>query len=341
MSLKNPSRPQHRNAAILLASVYRGDTVESVHYGHFVLVDTAGRTLLHGGDPETAIHLRSCAKPFQIIPLLESGAVEAFGFAEQELAVACASHNGAPRHVAAVEAMLAKAGLHAGLLQCGVHRPLGIDAGAPVADPPYSALHNNCSGKHTAMLAGCKYLGLPLENYFDPAHPYQQKILQKISHYSALPEKDIGIAVDGCSAPEFVLPLKNLAHMYAQLAVGADRFTRRIYEVMCRHPEMVAGEGRFDTALMQALRGKVVAKIGAEGVRCLAIRHPQPMGLVLKVADGAKRAVPPVVLQLLRHLRVFNENEFSALKPYAAPAIRNHRGMLVGRVESMVAVDPG
>lgn len=316
----------------LLAQVYRGSQVECSHFGHVVVAGADGEIIASVGNPQAGTYLRSSAKPFQAMPLLDYGTADYFDLTAKELALVCASHNGERFHVAAARSILRKARLAPSLLQCGVHRPLGVDSGVVAERAPYTVFQNNCSGKHLGMLAACVHKKWPTENYLDPAHPHQQNILQTIAAFAAIDAQQIGIGIDGCSAPVFYLPLQNIACMYARLAAAESPPAKRIFETMWQHADMVAGTQRFDTAVMRALRGKVVAKIGAEGVECLAIRHPRPMGLVVKIVDGARRAVPPVVLRLLMALGVAGEAELAALRAYVVPEILNHRGLLVGRV---------
>ncbi len=197
---------------------------------------------------------------------------------------------------------------------------------------PYDVLQNNCSGKHAGMLAACRHHGWPIESYLEPGHPHQQRILQTIAEYSGLAPSEIGVDVDGCSAPVFNLPLRALARMYARFArreKGADL----LFRCMSTHPEMVAGSGRFDTAVMQAFRGRLVAKIGAEGLQCFAVCRPRPLGIAIKIEDGNSRAMPPVALRLLLHLGLAEEVVLSKLREFAAPTLRNHRGLLVGHID--------
>lgn len=315
----------------ILAKVYRGDRVESEHYGHAVIADRNGKIVYQFGDPTTRVYLRSAAKPVQAVPLVEDNLAEKFGFTNKEMALACASHNGENFHVGAAQSMLQKIGLTKNHLQCGVHRPLGVDLGCVTETSRYDVLQNNCSGKHSGMLAACVLNNWPVENYLDPNHPHQQRIKARISENSDLPEKEIGVGIDGCSAPVFNLPLQNLATLYARLA---DKTTsgNQCFQFMSQNPEMVAGTKRFDTTFMNAMNGKAIAKIGAEGLECVAIDTSEPLGLAVKISDGNNRAAPPVVLALLKRLELISDTELQNMQEYVTPEIRNHYGILVGRV---------
>ncbi|CAN5193481.1 asparaginase [soil metagenome] len=291
-----------------VAAVRRGDLVESVHRGRYVVRDADGGTPGSLGDPGGLVHLRSSAKPFQALPLVFSGAADAFGLTSEEIAVACASHNAEARHLSAVRSILRKAGLSEADLQSGAHPPLHAPTAARLlksGEEP-RRIHGNCSGKHAGMLAVCVHAGWDPAGYRDPNGPLQKLVRRTIAKLCGLEPEEIQIAGDGCGVPVFVLPLGNLALGFAHLAAegeaSAEDFpedlaeaVRRVREAMRRNPFMVAGTGRFDTALMKAT--DLVAKSGAEGV--FAAAHPEGWGMALKVSDGAGRAVAPTALAAL------------------------------------------
>lgn len=316
----------------ILAKVFRSNRVESIHRGHLVVVDTAGNVVASAGDPNHSTYMRSAAKPVQIMPLLEDGVDKHFGLTDPELAVIMASHNGEEVHVQAVENILKKIGLTAEHLKCGFHPPMYAPAAAQHSkrNLPQSPLYNNCSGKHSGMLAVAKFHNWPLENYLHPGHPLQKRIRERIAFFSGLTEDQIEVGVDGCSAPVFFLPLKNMALIYARLAAAATEFGRRIFEIMTTHPEMIAGSGRFDTELMKVMAGRMISKIGAEGVRCLALRSERPLGIALKIEDGSKRASEAALLQALRQLQLISESEVNALASFYRPRIVNFAGIETG-----------
>jgi len=333
-----------------LVEVRRGEVVESVHYGAVAVVDDGGRVVLAHGDPATVIFLRSAAKPIQVLPLLASGAVERFGFTGPEIAIMIGSHGGEPFHVEAVRSILARIGIGEEALQCGAHAPFHHPSGVALREAGVtpSAIHNNCSGKHAGMLALSIMLGAPVHTYLDPDHPVQVRIRHTLAFLSGLPPGDIPIAVDGCSAPTFALPLAAAALSYARLmspdglpdSLGAA--ARRVVEAMRSHPEMVAGTGRICTALMRAGDHALIAKIGAEGLYGLGYRKDgRGLGIALKVADGdGDRARPAAVIETLRQLRILADGEVESLCSRFVGALRNHRGLLVGRVAPTLDLRP-
>ena len=333
-------------APALLVEVKRGLITESRHQGHVVVLDGDGQLLLSMGAPETVTFLRSSSKPHQTIPLVASGAADHFGFTDREIAIGCGSHNGEAEHVETVASMLKKIGLDKSALRCGPHEPYGEDAAEDLkrkGEKP-SELHNNCSGKHAAMLALALFLKAPIENYEEPEHPVQQLILRAIEQFSGVPESSIAIGIDGCSAPNFAIPVRAMALMFARLVrapTSFDRETRaaasRVVGAMQDWPEMVEGRNELDTELMRACGGKIVSKVGAEGVYTAGIlpseRFPKGLGLAFKIEDGDKgdRARSPVAVEILRQLGLVTGAEES-LAPFAHKLIRNHRGDHVGEV---------
>jgi L-asparaginase II len=286
-----------------LAAVRRGALVESVHRGRLAVCDPEGNVLEAVGDPEAYIYARSSAKPFQALPLVLSGAAEAFGLTDEELAVACASHNAEEPHLAAVRSILEKAGLTEDDLQSGAHLPLY----EPEADKLIRSgedpcpIHGNCSGKHAGMLAVCVHEGYETATYRDPGHPLQRRILGLIAEVCGLREDEVLIAGDNCGVPAFALPLRSFATGLARVATRnalPDELALaalRIGDAMREHPFMVAGTGRFDTDLMRST--DLLVKGGAEAV--LAVGSRDGWGMVLKISDGALRGVRPVALAAL------------------------------------------
>jgi L-asparaginase II len=286
-----------------LAAVRRGALVESVHRGRLAVCDPEGNVLEAMGDPEAYIYARSSAKPFQALPLVLSGAAEAFGLTDEELAAACASHNAEEPHLAAVRSILEKAGLTEDDLQSGAHLPLY----EPEADKLIRSgedprpIHGNCSGKHAGMLAVCVHEGYETATYRDPGHPLQRRILGLIAEVCGLREDEVLIAGDNCGVPAFALPLRSFATGLARVATGnalpeeLALAALRIGAAMREHPFMVAGTGRFDTDLMGLT--DLLVKGGAEAV--LAVGSREGWGMVLKISDGALRGVRPVALAAL------------------------------------------
>src|SRR5512135_3443473 len=262
-----------------LFEVTRGRIVESIHFGAIAVVDSRGKLLYSYGDPQTVAFLRSSAKPFQAMPFFERGGPVHFGLTQKEQALLCASHEGSEEHVRTAESIQAKAGIRESDLQCGVHMP--GDAAA------YKALvargeaptpnRNNCSGKHSGMLAHAKMRDLPLDTYLDIHHPIQQDILAAFAALCNVPQDKVEIGIDGCSAPNFAVPLYNSALAFARLCDprGATEqrlaACRAITSAMTAHPEMISGPNEFDCRLMQVGRGRIVCKRGAEGFQAIGL----------------------------------------------------------------------
>ncbi len=300
-----------------VVAVRRGDLVESVHRGRYVVRDARGETLDSLGEPAGYVHLRSSAKPFQALPLVFSGAADAFGLTSEELAVACASHSAEPRHLAAVRSILRKAGLSEDDLQNGIHPPMHAPTAARLArngEQPRH-IHGNCSGKHAGMLAVCVHAGWDPAGYRDVDGPLQKLVRRTVSKLCGIEPEEVQLAGDGCGVPVFALPLENLALGFARLAAGgAEDFPEdlleaavRVRDAMREYPGMVAGTGRFDTRLIEATN--LIAKSGAEGVFAAASPVEPGWGFALKISDGAARAVAPAALAALteRGVRVSEE----------------------------------
>jgi L-asparaginase II len=329
--------------------VWRGQVVESRHRGHVAAVDGDGRLVARLGEPETVTYLRSSAKPFQALPLVASGAADRFGFGPREIAVACGSHSGEPAHEEAVAGMQKKIGLDESALKCGTHEPFSPEATRELRrrDERPRVLQNNCSGKHTGMLALALHLGAPVETYDRPDNPVQRAILRAVAQFSALPEGEIAAATDGCGVPVFAVPVRAMALMYARLVApgaglddAASAAASRIAEAMTASPEMVGGtRERLDTEMMRVTNGRIVSKIGAEGVYTVGVlpceRFPRGLGLALKIEDGEdRRARPTVVIESLRQLGALDAEASEKLEPYASFTIRNHNGDTVGGVRA-------
>jgi L-asparaginase II len=322
----------------------RGGASESVHYGSVAVVDRTGTLLYAAGDPQFLTMTRSALKPFQAIPFVASGGKERFGYSAAKLALMCASHSGEPRQVAAVADMLAKSGSTVGELQCGTHAPGYFEVRGEIPPPPpWSPLAHNCSGKHSGMLAYCVHCALPKQTYLAPDHPLQQTIRRCVAHFTGIAESDLVTGIDGCSAPNYGVPLAALARAYARLASEREDALyglapRILADAMTAHPEMVSGEGRNDLALMRAGRGDWVTKIGAEGVQAIGIRGAG-LGIAIKVADGAKRGLHPATVAVLDQLGLLDDHRRAELAPWREPTIRNYRGIATGAVRPVVVMD--
>ncbi len=329
----------------ILAKVIRGDTTESIHRGSLLIIDGDGKQIVNLGDAETVAFIRSSAKPLQVLPFLMSGGAEKFGFLESEIALACASHSGERIHTAIAERMLKKIGLAESDLRCGAHLPFNEARAEEMirAGEKPTQLHNNCSGKHAAMLAFALTIGADLKTYDLIENPIQQAILQTVADFTETPKDQIPLAVDGCCAPNFALSLRAMAKGFVKFVFPPETFddklrktSERVVTAMMNYPELVGGSERLDTLLMQAARGRIISKIGAEGVWLCGVlpnaKWTRGLGIALKIEDGDdKRARAVISVEVLRQLGIFDAGK---LKNYSPLPIKNRRGEKVGRVEA-------
>ena len=317
-----------------LIETFRGGTLECVHFGAIAVVDTRGRVVAHAGDAHWLSFTRSTLKALQALPFVQAGGPRLFGFTREHTAMMCASHSGEPMHVAQVQSMLDKAGLTYRTLQCGCHVPYYVETGVGPAPEVIDERHNNCSGKHAGFLAHCVQQGWPVANYLAPGHPLQQAIRRDVARAVGLAPEDLKIGVDGCSAPNYAMPLAHLARGYARLATGladpefGESFAQ-LSDAMTAHPELVSGTHRADQAFMRAGRGDWVAKAGADGVQAFASRS-RGQAFALKVADGNKVAVIAATVAVLDQLGWLDARQRDELRPWRAGAIANIRGTQVG-----------
>jgi L-asparaginase II len=334
----------------------RGNIVESTHFGAAAVVDSHGRLLAQLGDPQAVIFLRSTAKPFQALPFIERGGHEYFQFEPCDIALICASHSGTDAHVARVQAIQARIGISIDDLMCGMHYPFHeatTDAMKARGEKPTPYRHN-CSGKHTGMLAHAKLLGTSTDNYLDLDHPVQQSILQTLAEICEIPVETIEIGIDGCSAPNFAIPLYNAALGYARLSepLGLDpkRATacQTIHSAMMACPEMVAGPGRFDTLLMETAKGRIFTKAGAEGYQGIgllpgALGADSPgIGIAIKISDGdpSGRARHGVALAILQALGALSDSELETLADLGPQKqLYNHRKINIGQGRPAFVLD--
>ena len=323
--------------------VIRGDTVESVHRVHLAVVDGSGNLVHELGDASFVTYLRSAAKPFQALPLVTSDAADAFGMSDAELALACGSHSGEPQHVALATRMLERAGMTAADLQCGTHAPRSKLSRESLQGGRTTVLHHNCSGKHAGMMLLQKHLGADPADYWKPGAACQKLILDAVREVSG--HDDIKIATDGCSVPNFAMPMRAAALLFARLAMPASvspatsKALERLRDAMTRHPELVGGGESFDTDLMGASEDRLVAKAGAEG--CEGVGDLRTgMGLFLKIEDGAGRAVAPATVEALRQLAWLEGRAFEVLGEWWMPRVQNWAKRDVGRIKPMLALTP-
>ncbi|RYF16933.1 MAG: asparaginase [Comamonadaceae bacterium] len=317
-----------------LVETARGGTLECVHFGALAVADTEGRVLAQAGDPHWVTFTRSTLKPLQALPFVQAGGVQHFGLTPANLAMLCASHSGEPMHVEQVEQILAKAGVGYQRLQCGCHVPMFVELGIAPAPASYDERHHNCSGKHSGFLAWCVQHGEPTDSYLEPAHPLQQAIRAAVAEAVGLQEHQLAMGIDGCSAPNYAIPLSSLARGFARLASGARdaRFGAsfdRLAGAMTAHPELVSGTGRNDQAFMQAGRGDWVTKVGADGVQVVASRS-RGEALALKVSDGNALALYAATVEALDQLGWLDAAQRDALQPWRKAVISSVKGAPVG-----------
>ncbi|HEY2846435.1 MAG TPA: asparaginase [Pyrinomonadaceae bacterium] len=332
----------------MLANVIRGDTVESVHSGHVMIVDGEGNTIFEAGDPRSVTFFRSASKPFQLIPVITSGAADVFGFTDDEIALGCASHSGEPMHMEIAKRMLAKAGFTEDDLHCGTHLPFNEKEAERMlkAGEQPTQLHNNCSGKHAAMLALARHIDADPAKYESMASPVQRRAMRCVADFAEMPSEKIKLGVDGCSVPNFAVPVGAMAKSFANLVRPAklhglvQAASNRVVAAMTKYPELIGGTNRLDTMLMRSAGGRIVSKVGADGVWCCGVlpsgRYSTGLGIALKVADGDDhRGRPVIAVAILKQLGLISSEALPELSPMP---IKNRRGETVGRVESEVRV---
>jgi L-asparaginase II len=311
----------------------RDGRIESRHRVHAAVVRADGELVAAAGQPGTVTFWRSCAKPFQVLPLVESGGLDDLRWGADELAMACASHGGEPEHVAIVESMLKDIALEEGDLACGVQEPLSA-RGARLARETgarLSRLHNNCSGKHAAMLARAHLAGWDTGGYEHGDHAVQRDVLRTIGEWTSTDPSAIPWAIDGCGVPVFSLALQQMALAYARLGAATTDASARVLGAMGSRPFLIGGTDRFDTLLIETSCGRVVAKVGAEGVHSVAL-PTLGLGFAIKVEDGAQRAQFPAVVRLCQLLGAFPTELSPALAERLCAPVRNTRNEIVGEI---------
>jgi L-asparaginase II len=301
--------------------VTRGDGVEAWHHACVAVVDAAGRVTHALGDPELITFTRSAIKPLQALPLVQSGACDTLGIDAEALALAAASHNGDDSHRAVAERMLAAAGAGADDLRCGAHWPIGMRAAGrfALAGEDRDPLRHNCSGEH----------------YLDADAAVQQAVRRAVAGACEIDDGHVLTGIDGCSAPNFALPLSALARGFKNLATATgDSALARVRAAIQAHPEMVSGEGRFDLQMQRALGTRVIAKGGAEALQAIGFSDPEigNFGIVVKVLDGADRALAPICMAVLAQLGIVGDPPPAALAARIRPTIKNYRGIETGAV---------
>lgn len=319
--------------------VFRGDMVESAHLIHAAVVNRKQELVAYTGNPFRATFARSTAKPLQALAVLAEGALARWSMTAAEIALLCASHNGEPQHAQAVKHFLHKLGLDESALQCGIHPPLHEPTRLMVerSGMPLSPLYNNCSGKHMGMLALSVLLQADIHHYLDPDHPVQQRMLDVISALSSVPKAEIVLATDGCGVPVFGLPLDRLAYAYSQFgkpeqqSPSLQQASAAIIQALRQEPFYLAGSERFDTRLIEVTSGRLIGKMGVEGVFTLTLPDTG-LAMAIKVEDGSERALYPAVVEILLQLNLLAKQELADLAAFHQPEIINHKGERVGSI---------
>jgi L-asparaginase II len=329
----------------VLVEVFRGGLVESRHRGAIAVVDAHGAMVLAIGDITKAVFPRSAVKPLQALLLVESGAADRYAFGDEELALACASHNGEPAQVEVVTRMLSKADLDLSALGCGTHWPSSQTAAFALARAGVmpSALHNNCSGKHAGFLSVACALGVDHRGYWRPDHAVQRHVRAVLEDLTGAPLSNHDRAIDGCSVPTWAIPIANLARAFAKfgtgrgLALGRADAAARLRAACARKPWYVAGTGRFCTEVMQLLGLRVLVKTGAEGVFCAALPE-LGFGIAIKCDDGAGRAAEAIMAALIARFVRLDDVERAIVASFVRPSLRNWNGTEVGSLRVSEAI---
>ncbi len=332
----------------IVAKVYRGEREEAIHYGTIAVVDKDGNLTHYVGDPSLFTFTRSSAKPFQLIPLIETGAADKYGFSPKQLSIMCGSHTGTDEHRAVVQTNLDTAENDDEKLKCGSHLPIYmmLSGKYPKHNEHLDRVRHNCSGKHSGFLALAKYLGEDVAEYLNPQSKTQQMVLDAIADTYDYPREKITLATDGCSAPNFGMPLIHTAVAFMKLATSQVLATgtstgkvkpetlKRVRDAMVEFPEMVSGEGRFDLALSRTFPGNIVCKVGAEAIEGIGFSDP-PIGIAVKIHDGNQRALYPVCVEILRQLGILTDIDTAEhIKSFYEAGIFNYMKILTGRVKA-------
>ncbi len=327
--------------SVEIVHVYRGGCVESVHRGDIVAVNRRGDVVFQYGDKNKRTFWRSSAKPFQTIPMVESGGIEKFKFTSKELSLMTSSHGGEEKHVMILESILKKIGKNLTDLDCGKSKPMYEGAFKKLleSNKPYTPANNPCSGKHSCMLTLGIIKGIDLKNYIELDHPIQEIMLRTVSEVCDIAAADIDIAIDGCGVPVFGLPIYNMAKGYSKLSHSSASDMRtmslqKIASAMIGEPYYVAGTSRLDTILMEETKGKILAKLGAESVYCMTIMD-KGIGIAMKIEDGGYRALNQLVPDLLIGHGFISNDEYEEIKKRLNLLIKNHREQIVGYMKSV------
>ena len=321
----------------------RAGHIENIHRGDVAAVNCAGEIIYSVGNAKLPMFWRSAAKPFQALPFVKNGGLEKYNITDEELALLVSSHSGEENHVALVRGILKKLGLDESVLDCVVVRPMSGKAFKNLIAKGEKVLpvHNPCSGKHSQIIALAMMLGVPIESYTKPEHEAQKLIFKHVAMASKVPEDKLEIGIDGCGVPVFYLPLYNMALAYARLSTPSkgdwgeyEVAALKIRDAMSKYPQVVSGTGRIDLAVSEITNGRIIAKIGADAVYCLAVKD-EDLGIAFKIEDGDYAAVTPMVIAVLKKLDLLTKEEAAALDEKFPPVLKNHRGEIIGTVEAV------
>ena len=329
----------------ILIKIYRGKLVENMYRGDIAIVDKKGKTIFSSGDDKKVTYWRSAAKPIQVIPVIYSGAAEKYNFTDKEIAIMASSHSGEEKHIKLIYSILDKIHFNEKSLLCGVcppvHRPTAKylhQNGIKI-----SSVYNPCSGKHVAQLSLCQYYGWSIYDYYKLELPVQQLILKIVAKITKYPKEKIYLGIDGCGVPVFGLPIKNMSHAYIRISnwnllpLEYQQAVKRIFLSMTKYPDIVGGTERFDTDLMRASEGRLLAKSGADGVFCIGVRNEHGnhgMGITIKMESGNMKFLPIVVMRILDKLKILSKEKINKLKKYRPLYIKNYHKEKVGQLIS-------
>ena len=321
----------------------RAGHVENIHRADMAAVNCKGEVVASIGNENLPMFWRSAAKPFQALPFVKNGGLERYKITDEELALLVSSHSGEENHVSLVRGILSKLGLDESVLDCGVVRPMSgkafkklISAGEKVLP-----VHNPCSGKHSQIIALSMMLGIDYKGYTQPNHEAQKVIFKHVAMAARISEEKLEIGIDGCGVPVFYLPIYNMSLAYARLSTPKlgnwgeyELAATKIRNAMSKYPQVLSGTGRIDLAVSEVTNGRIIAKIGADAVYCLAVKDGD-LGITFKIEDGDYSAVNPMTIAVLKHLDLLTKDEAAELDKKFPPVLKNHRGEVIGTIEAV------
>ncbi|MBC8256375.1 MAG: asparaginase [Candidatus Marinimicrobia bacterium] len=320
----------------LYCNVTRGGNLESRHEVYALAIDGDGKTIFSAGDTNRPTCIRSSLKPFQASASILANATKSAGFTSKEIALMCASHNGEEIHVQTAKGMLNKLGLKVSTFECGSHAPYDVETRNKARQKGFTPLHNNCSGKHSGMLALAQKLGADTKGYISYSHPVQKTIFDQLKRLTG--KKTFPHGIDGCSAPTPFLTLKEIAKLFQTF--GSEKYPEltTAYNAMAKHPYLTAGKDRFDTDFNQALQGRGITKVGGEAIRGMVIKTEKygVVGIAQKIVDGNQRANETAVMTILNNLNILRPNEKEYLKKYETKQLYNHNHIHTGDIEGVI-----